>query len=113
MLVASDAAAELVQVGEAEVVGAVDEDRIDGRDVNPGFDNCRADEDVRLAMNEAKHDVLKLFALHLAVADQDPCLRNNLVKVVRYRLDRVDAIVDEIDLPVAIHLAQDGFADQL
>jgi hypothetical protein len=41
---APDAAAQLVQLREAELVGAVDHDRVGGRDVDAGLDDGRAQQ---------------------------------------------------------------------
>ncbi len=49
MLVAADPAAELVQVGQAVLVGLVDEDRVDVGDVQAALDDRRRDQDVELA----------------------------------------------------------------
>ena len=38
---ASDAAAELIEIGEAKAVGAVDDDRVGVGDVDAGLDDCR------------------------------------------------------------------------
>ena len=46
---AADAAAQLVELRQAEPVGVVDDDRVRVRDVEPRFDDRRADEDVGLA----------------------------------------------------------------
>ena len=47
------------------------------------------------------------------VADEDARLRDQLVDVIRHRLDVVDAVVDEERLPVAVQLPDDAGADQL
>ena len=46
---APDPAAELVELGQAKGVGPVDDDRVGVRDVEPGFDDRGADEDVGIA----------------------------------------------------------------
>ena len=46
---APDSSAELIELGEPEAIGAVDEDRVGVRYVEPRLDDGRADEDVRLA----------------------------------------------------------------
>ena len=49
VLVAPDAAAELVQVGQAVAVGLVDEDRVGVGDVQPALDDRRRQQHVELA----------------------------------------------------------------
>ena len=69
MRAAADAAAELVELAEAELVGLVDDDGVHVRDVEAGLDDRGADEDVRPAVREVVHDVGQLVLVHLAVAD--------------------------------------------
>ena len=66
-----DAAAQLVELGEPERVGAVDDDRVGVRDVEPGLDDRRADEHVGLAVGEGDHHLLERALGHLAVADDE------------------------------------------
>ena len=44
---------------------------------------------------------------HLAVADEDAGVGDELLNLIRHLDDVVHAVVDEIDLPLAIELAQD------
>ena len=113
MLVAADAAAELVEVGQAVAVGLVDEDGVDVGDVQPALDDRGGDEDVGLVADEGEHGPLQRLAGHLAVGDQDAGLGDDRLDAVDDRPDVVDAVVDEVDLAVAVQLADDGVADQL
>ena len=56
---AADAAAELVELREAEDVGAVDDDRVGARDVEPALDDCRGAEDVVAPLDEVEHRLLE------------------------------------------------------
>ena len=64
---AADAAAQLVELREAERVGAVDEDRVDARDVEAALDDRRAEQHVDVAAHERQHRSLELALRHLAV----------------------------------------------
>ena len=101
MLVTTDAAAELVQVGEAEVFGFVDEHGVGVGDVDAGLDDGRGDEDVGLVADEAVHDVFEFVLVHLAVADDDAGVRDELADFIGDALNVVDLVVDEKDLAVA------------
>ena len=107
MLPSPDAAAKLVQLAQAETVGVVDDDRVGVRDVEARFDDRRADEDVRLVADELQHRVFHLAVAHLPVADDDPRVGHHLLDLVGDLHDVVDAVVDEVDLPLALQLAQD------
>ena len=74
VLVPADPAAKLVQVGQAVLVGLVDEDRVDVGDIQAALDDRRGDQDVELPLDEGQHRALELFAVHLAVGDADPGL---------------------------------------
>ena len=65
-----DAAAQLVEVGKPARLGAVDEDRVGRRDVEPGLDDRGRDEHLRAALDEREHRALELALPHLAVADR-------------------------------------------
>ena len=64
---AADAAAELVELGEAEAVGVVDEDHAGIGDVDADFDHGGGDEHVGVAVAEGEHRGLFFFGGHLAV----------------------------------------------
>src|SRR5262249_27550792 len=55
----TDAAAELIELREAEEVGAIDDDRVRARDVEPALDDRRRAEDVVLALDEVEHRLLE------------------------------------------------------
>src|SRR5262249_50895135 len=58
LLGAADAAAELVELGQAEVVGAVDEDGVGPGDVEAALDDGGGAEDVVAALDEVEHRLL-------------------------------------------------------
>ena len=114
MLVAAHAAAELVQVGQAVVVGLVDEDRVGVGDVEPALDDRRGHQQVGLAGRRSRASPLPAasssiwpWAMPMRASGTIAGSRSASV------LDVVDAVVDEEDLPAAVQLAQDGLADQL
>ena len=108
---AADAAAQLVEIGEAEAVRAVDDDGVGVGNIEAALDDRGRNQHVGLAGDEARHHVLEFLGLHLAVADIDARLRDELLHALGDVLDRVDAVVEEVDLPVAVELAGDGVAD--
>ena len=113
VLVPPDPAAKLVQLGQAEAVGVVDEDRVGVGDVEARLDDRRADQHVGRAEHELDHRVFQLVLAHLAVADGDPGVRANLLDLAGHLLDGLDAVVQEEDLALAVQLAEDRLADQL
>ena len=105
---AADAAAELIELGEAETIGAIDEDGVGARDVEAVFDDGGGDEDVGFVADEFEHDAFEFFFAHLAVADDDAGFRDELLDERGERVDGFDAVVDEVDLAVAGEFVFDG-----
>ena len=67
----ADAAAQLMQLREAELVGVLDNEGVDVRDVDAGLDDGRADEDLDVAVREGLHHVAEPFLAHFAVRHGD------------------------------------------
>ena len=107
-----DAPAQLVELRQAVAVGAVDDDRVDVRDVEAVLDDRRGEQHVELARDEVDHRPLELVLAHLAVADDDPRLGHEPREQVADRVDRLDAVVDEVDLAAARQLVADDARDE-
>ena len=102
----------LVELGQAEGVGAIDDDRVGVRDVQPRLDDRGAHQDVGGAVGEGDHHLLERAFGHLAVADHEPDVGQHPAQLLGLRLDRLDPVVDVEDLAAAIELADDRVADQ-
>jgi hypothetical protein len=109
---AADAAAQLVQLREAEAVGAVDDDGVGGRHVDAALDDGRAQQHVEALVVEIDHQLLEVALAHLAVADADLRLGQQLAELAADLLDVLDLVVHEVDLAAAAQLAQHGLAQQ-
>ncbi len=107
MIRAADAAAQLIELREPELVGVVHDHRVDVGNVDPVFDDRRGDEHVELAVDEALHHRLELGFAHLTVADRDPRARHELLQRIPYGVDRFDAVVQIVDLSAAVELGGD------
>ena len=106
---AAHAAAQLVQLGQAELVGALDDDGVGGGDVDTGLDDGGAHQDIEFLVVEVAHHLLQLALAHLAVADGDARLRHQLAARSRaVRSMVLDVVVDEVDLAAAQQLAAAG-----
>ena len=111
VLVTPDAAAQLVQLAQAETVGAVDDDRVGVGDVEAALDDGRREQDVGVAVDESCHHLLERAAGHLAVADDEPRLGHELADAIGHRLDRRHAVVQKEHLPAPVELSLDGVAE--
>ena len=108
---APDPAAQLVELRQAEAVGAVHDDGVGGRDVDAGFDNGGAQQQVGTLLGEVAHHALQLALGQLAVADHDARLGQQLGERLAHVLDGVDFVVQKVHLPAALELAQHRLAD--
>ena len=110
---ASDAAAQLVQLGEPELVRSFDDDRIGVGDVDTVLDDGRAHQHVELTVIEVTHDLLEFAFGHLSVTDTDACLGHHLGDLFRRLFDGPHFIVQIEHLSAAHEFAADGFADDV
>src|SRR5262249_24438878 len=128
LLAPPDASTELVELRQPEDVGAVDDDSVRPRDVEPALHDRRRDEDVAAALDEVEHRLLERAlaggiltrararartaharAGHLAVRDGDPRVRKERLDAVGLLVDALDAIEDVEHLAAAGELAADRF----
>ena len=104
---AADATAQLVQLREPEQIGAVDDERVDGRDVEAALDDRGADQHVVLAFPEVEHHPLEATLVHLPVRDADARLGDELAQLLAHVVDVLHAVVDEEHLALAQQLPPD------
>ena len=107
MLVPPDAAAKLMQIGQAIAIGFVDEDRVGVGNIESAFDDRRRQQQIELVIDEIDHHLLEFVVRHLAVADSDAGFGHDHPELVGEQLDIVDAIVNEVNLPAAAQFAKD------
>ena len=69
---AADATAQLIELGEAELMGVLNQDRVHPRDVQAALHDRGAEHQVRLAGVEGHHGALQFAFRHLTVGDQEP-----------------------------------------
>ena len=101
---APDATAQLVELGEPEPVGPLDDHHRRRRDVDPDLDDGRADEHVQLAVPEAGHLGVAFGRLHPAVDHARPAAaraarvsRTASVSAATAPVGLVGALLDERD----------------
>ncbi len=110
---AAHATADLVELREAEGVGALDDQRVRLRDVDARLDDARRDEHVGVAAQEGEHALLEVVLLELPVGDLEAHARAQPAKSLGDLVDRLDAIVQEERLPAARLLAFERLANEL
>jgi hypothetical protein len=110
---AAHAAADLVELGQAEDVRALDDQRVGLRDVDARLDDARSHEHVGLAAQERTASRLERLLLELAVGHLEAHAGAQAAQALGRLVDRVDAVVDEERLAPARLLAHDRLLDEL
>ncbi len=98
---AADAATELIQLREAVAFGVLDDHGVGERDVEAVLDDGGADKHVEFVLHEAEEDTFEFRFAHLAMADADAAIGEHFADHGGAHHDRVDAVVDEVDLAAA------------
>ena len=111
MVRAADPPAQLMQLGQAKLIGAIHDDGVSTGHVNSGFNNRGTQQHVKTLVVKVAHHMLQLTFAHLAMGDADARLRQKLLQFFQHVLDSVDFVVQEINLAAALQFAQYRFAD--
>ena len=67
----SNPATELIEIGKAKAIGAINDDCICIRDIDAAFDDGGGEQDIGFALDKGAHDHLEFVFFHLAVTDDD------------------------------------------
>src|SRR5215217_2942019 len=111
MLGATDSAAQLIEIGEAEPIGAINDDCICVRNIQTAFDNRSANEHVDFSGDESRHHSFQFIGIHLAMSDFNSGLRAKMANSLPRPLDGRNAIMQEEHLPLALQFSIDGSAN--
>ena len=105
-------AAQLVQLRQAQLVGAVHQDGIGAGDVDAALDDGGAHQQVEALVIEVAHHPFQVTLAHLAVGHLHPRLRHQGLELLRHVLDGLHLVVEKIDLAAALQLALHRLLDQ-
>ena len=111
VVAAAHAPTQLVQLRQAELVGPAHDDGVGRRHVDAGLDDRGAQQHVVALGHKVAHHRLELPLGHLAVGHGDAGLGQQFFQRGAAVLDGLDFVVQKVDLPAALELAQNGFAD--
>ena len=111
VFVTSHPAPQLVEIAQAEPVGAINDDGVGVGNIEAAFNDRRGEQDISLAIDEPGHHLLQVIAVHLAMADDDSRVGEQRLELLGHRLDGHDAVVQEKDLAAPVQLALNGIAD--
>lgn len=110
-LPAADPPAQLVELRQAEHVGAVDDDRVDRWQIEPGLDDVGRQQHVVTALIEGANGAFEFTRRHAAVGGDDFDLGHQLGEDLRDVVQELNPRRDIEGLAAAIALAQDRLAD--
>ena len=103
----SHAAAQLVQLGKAELIRVFNDEGVHVRNVDTGLNDRRADQNLNLSVGHCLHHVRQLLLIHLSVRYRNGHITEPLLELRRALVDRFDPVVEIIHLPAAGQLPAD------
>ena len=106
-------AAKLIELGQTEGVGAVDDHGVHRRNVEPALDDHGGHQHVDALLHELVHHLFQRPLRHLAVGHRHPELGHQLLHIDAHAVDGRHAVVHEEGLPAAVRLPEQRLLDQL
>ena len=113
LVASSHAAAELMQVTQADILRLVHDDRVGVGDVQAAFDDGRAQQHVVVSPHESQHPVFQLLGFHLAMRHAYFHIRNQPVQDFLDGGKFLHLVMQEEHLSAAVELVIDDALDLL
>ena len=88
------------------MVRSLDNNRVGGWDIDTGFDNGRADQNVKTLMVEVVHHAFQFAFAHLPVTNGNPRFRHQLRQPFGGFLDVFHIVIEIVNLATAQHFTQ-------
>ena len=101
--------AQLMQLGQAELVGTLDNDGVGAGNVDTGFNDRSSHQNIEASVIEVTHDLFECAFGHLPVAHADSRLGDQLGQIGCALFDGLHFVVQVVHLPATQQLAQYGF----
>ena len=108
----SDSALDLIHLGESEVLGVVDDDRIGIRDIDAVFNDRRTYEDIDFVARKLHHDIFDCFPVHTTMGDADPGIGNGDLQIAGNGCNVIDVVIEIEHLSVACQFLFNRIHDQ-
>ena len=105
-------AADLMQLGKAQLVGILDDQGVDIGNINTRLNDGGADQNLDFPVCHALHDVGKLLLIHFAVGSGYFHIAQPVFQPGGGLLDALRAVVQVVDLPAPVQLPADGVIQQ-
>ena len=113
VVASAHATAQLVQLRKTELVGAVDQNGVGGRHVNPGLDDRGAQKDVEALLIEITHHGFQLTLAHLTVCNHDAGFGNQRRQLFAAVFNARHVVVQEVNLTATLEFTQNGFTNEV
>src|SRR5256714_10334226 len=101
----TDAAAQLIEIGETELVRAINNDCVCVRNIQTAFDDRSANEHVDFSRDESRHHPFQFVGIHLAMSDFNSALRAKMNDPIPHPLDGRDAVVQKEHLSLTLQFS--------
>ena len=101
MVGAPDTPAQLVQLGQTELVGTVNDNGIGVGNIDAGFNDGGAHQHIVTLVVEIGHDLLKLTLTHLAMTGDDTRFGDQGLQITGGFLYGLHLVVQIVDLSAA------------
>ena len=111
MLGAPDAAAQLIQIRQAETIGAINDNGVGVWNIQAAFDNRGADQNVDFSADKAMHRRFQFIRIHLAMAKFHPGIWTKIGDAIADLFDCLHPIVQEKNLALSFEFAIDRVAN--
>ena len=112
VVAATHPATKLVKLGQAKLVGAIDDDGVGAGHIDAGFDDGGAYQHVETTVIEVTHHRFQFSFAHLPMGNANAGIRDQLANVRCGFLHGVDIVVQVIHLPAAQQFTQQRFLDR-
>src|SRR5690606_23859697 len=109
---ATDTASQLIELGQTELLGIVDDQRISIGKVDPVFNDRRRDQNIVFSFFKGHNAFFQVRSFELPMGHNDPQIGENALELVRHRINRLHSIVQEIHLPSPGNFPVNGFLDE-
>ena len=104
---ATDAAAKLIKIGQAETIRAIDDDCVRVWNIETALNDRGANKHVDFSGDKTGHDFFKLVGVHLPVPNFDARVRDKIDNLLANPLDGLNAVVQKINLTLTFEFAID------
>ena len=101
-----------MQLRQAEFVGAFDDNGVGGWDIDAGFDDGAAQQNIKTLVVEVEHHAFQITFRHLAMGDANVGLWHELLQLLQHAFHGAHVVVQKKYLPAAPDFALAGLAQK-